>query len=304
MTSVIVFGPTGNVGSYVARTAEALGAKVFLAMRDPSKPIPGLSPEQEKNGNYERVHADLSKPDSITAAVKSSGAKRAFIYLIWGSDPRATITALKSAGIEFVTFLSSFTIAGELRDIAPSEPVPYAHAQVEIALDEIFGEENYVAIRPGGFATNIGQFKHGIAAGEVKTYGSDFPMDGITPGDMGRVSGTVLVQGSKHDQRKVYLYGPQLVTYGAAAQAVGKALGKEVKITTISAQEELDRSVKQGVPRPLAEYLVSLYEKNKNGVLYPRVNYEVGVQNVELYTGRPATSFKDWVKENKDLFSV
>jgi uncharacterized protein YbjT (DUF2867 family) len=40
---VIVFGPTGNIGSITAQTASKKGAKVYLAMRDPKKTIPGLS---------------------------------------------------------------------------------------------------------------------------------------------------------------------------------------------------------------------------------------------------------------------
>lgn len=303
MASVIVFGPTGNVGSYVARTAQELGAKVSLAMRDTKKSIPGLSPEKEKQGNYQRVQADFSSPDSVAAAVKSSGATRAFIYLVWGApDTRASITALKSAGIEFVTFLSSFTVHGEKRDVPPEALIPYGHAQVEIILDEVFGEENYVAIRPGGFATNIIQFKDGIAAGEFSSYGPEFPIDCITPGDMGRVSGTILVQGPKNNQRKVYLYGPQTLTHGTASQLVGKIVGKDVKIKVLTAQQDLEKHIEKGIPKPLAEYLIKLFENEKQGKPHFRADYETGVKNVELYTGRPSTPFEEWVKDNKQLF--
>ena len=40
MGKVIVFGPTGNIGSVAAVTAQEKGAKVYLAMRDPKKTIP------------------------------------------------------------------------------------------------------------------------------------------------------------------------------------------------------------------------------------------------------------------------
>ena len=55
MATVIVFGPTGNIASVAARTAQQHGAKVWLAMRDPSKAIPGLTAEAEQAGNYSRV---------------------------------------------------------------------------------------------------------------------------------------------------------------------------------------------------------------------------------------------------------
>jgi uncharacterized protein YbjT (DUF2867 family) len=171
---------------------------------------------------------------------------------------RATLTSLKSAGIEFIVLLSSYTVSGELSSIPPSEVIAYSHAHVEINLDEVFGPENYVAVRPGGFATNILRFKDGIKTGEVKLIGSTFQLDCITPADMGRVSGTILVQGPKNGQQKVYLYGPQIMSQGDAIQTVGKVLGKDVKLTTLSQQEGLDAFLQNGVPMPFAEYMIRM----------------------------------------------
>ena len=104
MASVIVFGPTGQIGSAAAKTALEQGAKVWLAMRDTSKVVPGLENDQEAATTIDRVQADLQKPETVKHAVEASGAKRAFIYLAHGSSDsmRATIEALKSGGVEFV----------------------------------------------------------------------------------------------------------------------------------------------------------------------------------------------------------
>jgi nucleoside-diphosphate-sugar epimerase len=304
MSTVIVFGPTGKVASVAAATAQEHGATVWLAMRDPQKSIPGLTSRHEQGSGFKRVQADLTKPDTVSAAVKASGAKRAFIYVAIGSPGhmRSTVTALKSAGIEFVVLLSSYTISGELRGVPPSDLIAYSHAQVEINLDEVFGSENYVAVRPGGFATNMLRFKDGINAGEVKIFGSSFQLDGITPTDMGRVIGTILVQGPKNGQHKVYLYGPQVMSQGDAIQTVGKVLGKDVKLTDISQQEGLDQFLQNGVPKPFADYMIRVLaaaaEEQKS-----RTDYETGVENVRLYTGKPSMRFQEWVELNKDLFS-
>lgn len=203
--SVIVFGPTGNIASVAAQTAQQHGAKVWLAMRDTSKPIPGLSAEEEKNGNYERVRADLTKPETVAAVVQKANAKRAFFYLAFGTPDhmKGTISALKTSGIETPIFLSSYTIDRPLAEVTPTELIPFVHAQVEKTLDELYGQENYVAIRPGSFATNILRFKTGINVGEVRLFGPHFKFDCITPMDMGRVSGTILANGLKNDVRKV-----------------------------------------------------------------------------------------------------
>ncbi|KAJ5457309.1 hypothetical protein N7530_012583 [Penicillium desertorum] len=305
MSTVIVFGPTGNIGSVAARTAHEHGAKVVLAMRDPKKPIPGLSSEQEQTGGFKRMQADLTDPGSVAAAVNESRAKRAFIYLAFGSSDnmKSTLEALKSAGIEFVVFLSSYTVSGEARDVDPSDIIPYVHAQVEINLDGIFGPENYVAVRPGGFATNMLRNKSDIAAGEVKLYTPNFELDCVTPIDMGRVSGTILAQGPKNGQRKVYVYGPQVISMSDAIHTIAKVLGKNVRITTINAEEALEQHLGYGLPKPLAEYMIRRFGTDDNGNV-PRAHYEEGVQNVQLYTGATSTGFEKWVATNKDLFSA
>ncbi|CAI7583811.1 unnamed protein product [Penicillium glandicola] len=305
MSSVIVFGPTGNVASVVAQTAQKHGATVFLAMRDTEKPISGLSTEQEQEGGFKRISADLTNPESVAAAAKISGAKRAFTYLAHGTPDsmRATLTALKSAGIEFVVFLSSFTITSDPRDVAPDEIIPYLHAQVEINLDEIFGPENYVALRPGGFATNLLRFKKGINDGEVRVFAPHFAFDYITPGDMGRVGGTILVQGPRNGQRKVYLYGPKIIPQGEAMLTIGKLLGKEVKVTAISGEEALEQYTRIGIPKPLGDYMVRKSGTPSNE-LTDRAFYDIGVENVQLYTGKPSMEFEEWVRENSELFNV
>lgn len=311
MATVIVFGPTGNIGSFAAVTAQKKGAKVWLAMRDTQKTIPGLSPEQEKAGGFQRVQADLSKPDTVASAVQTSGAKHAFIYLCHGSQDhmKATIEALKSAGITFVVFLSSFTVGRhEPKDIPPTEVIPFIHARVEMSLDEVYGEDNYVAVRPGGFATNLLRHKKDFASGsgEIKMYGPHYKADMITPIDMGRVSGTILAEGLPADgQRKVFLYGPQTISMEDALHTVAEILGKKITITGQSAEEGLQDLQANGVPKPVADYIVrslgddSVTEETESSW---RANYEEGVANVKKYTGQPATGFREWAEANQELF--
>src|SRR5690349_22698022 len=142
MDPVIVFGPTGQVGSVAALTASSLGTTVWLAMRNTSKPIPGLSQSSEKEGQFQRVYADLEKPSTVSQAVHTAGAKRAFIYLVHHAVDHlaGAIKAMKDAGVDFVVFLSSFTIytTQALRDIDKDDLLPYVHAQVEANLEDVF----------------------------------------------------------------------------------------------------------------------------------------------------------------------
>ncbi|KAH5031140.1 hypothetical protein HBI74_086920 [Parastagonospora nodorum] len=307
MSSVIIFGPTGQVGSIAAHAAAEQGAKVWLAMRDTSKKIPSLA---EDSGAFHRVQADLQKPETVLQAVQTSGARRAFIYLVHGAPDhmRAAIEALKAAGISFVVFLSSFTIPTkhELRAIPSAELIPHAHAQVEANLDDVFGPDGYVAVRPGCFVTNLLSDKAGLASGRVVLYGATFLQDNIAPADIGRVAGSILVSGPRNGQKKVYLYGPEILSIYDSTVRIGRVLGKELEITALGPEEGYKRYIGLGMPEHFAKYMVDVLgtkgRDKGDGEIFP--HYEEGVRNVELYTGRPATSLEDWVRENKAIFSA
>lgn len=206
-----------------------------------------------------------------------------------------------------MVFLSSFTINPNkvLKDIPSSEVIPYWHAQVEVSLDEVYGSDNYVAVRPGAFATNLLWDKKGIIDGHVPLFGANTKQDSITPGDMGRVSGYILANGPKNGQKKVYLYGPQLRTHREAIEEVGKVLGKEVKITELNAEEGRKHFTQHGLPPPIIDYFMRVHEKAPSmDVKDQFALYEEGVENVKLYTGRSSTTLQEWLGANKELFDA
>jgi uncharacterized protein YbjT (DUF2867 family) len=304
---VIVFGPSGAVGSATARAAHELGAKVVLAMRDPKKPIPGLDETKAKDGSFERVQADLHSPDTVHDAVSSTQATRAFIYVAHRSSDnmKSTIQALKSAGIDLVVLLSSFTIQGEPEDVEPSEVIPYLHAQVEISLKEVFGPGGYVAARPGSFASNTLQYKAGFKSGLVKIFAPDATVDAIAPEDIGRACGTVLVKGPLDENTAMYLYGPQLISQADCVKTLAKVLGKSPTIETMGREEAYKKFTEERHwPAPLAEYMIK-----QAGTVDPArslvCGYPVGAEqllSVEKYTGKKAITFEEWAEQNKQMF--
>ncbi|USP76457.1 uncharacterized protein yc1106_03731 [Curvularia clavata] len=292
MTSVIIFGPTGQVGSVAARTAGELRAKVWLAMRDISKSIPGLTKESESTGDYHRTQADLEKPKTVSQAIKTSGAKRAFIYLVHHTSDhlRGAITAMKKTGINFVVFLSSFTISVNqgLRKIPPDDLIPYVHAQVEANLDDIFSSNHYIAVRPGCFITNLLSEKAGIAANNVRLYGANFPQDNIIPSDISRVVGNIVVSGSKNGQKKVI------------------PLWTRDTFKILGPKEGYNKYINSGMPQVFADYIVKVMGTKGvdkgSGECFP--NYQEGVSNMKLYTGQKSTSLEEWVTQNKTIFDA
>lgn len=309
MTSrkVIVFGPTGAVGSSAARTAAELGAHVVLAMRDTNKSIPGLSADAEQQGKFERVQADLTKPDTVSEAVTKTGAKYAFFYLAFGmpSGMKATVEALKSAGIESVVFLSSFTVRGKLEDVQQSDVIPWAHAQVEISLTEVFGEDRFVPLRPGSFSSNNMQYKKGLEDGLVKIMGPDMRVDNIVPEDIGRVGGTVLAKGLEGKDRVIYLYGEELLTQRETVEVMAKVLGKSAKIEKSSEEEAIEMFKARGIPPPLMDYMIrrSRVTPSAGSNVFGYSVEKEELKNVQRYTGKKFTTFEEWMQTVKGAFA-
>ena len=293
---VIVFGATGATGSFTALQAHQEGAQVSLAVRDPSKPIPALD-----GIPVQKVQADLTKPESLTEAVRQTGATAAYLYAIFGLDDhmRASLVALKEAGIEFIVLLSSFTVKGELRAIPPSDFISYVHAQVEISLEDVFGKENFVALRPAFFSSNIFWFKEGLSAGNVRHANPDAVFDYISPADIGRVAGSILVNGT--DEHAVYIAGPEKLTITEAVALVGKVLGREITTTRVSFQEMKDVLMDHGTPEPVAQWAVNDVTENP-GSFYAFPWYQQAMESVKKYTNRDPTPFLQWLEENKSEF--
>jgi uncharacterized protein YbjT (DUF2867 family) len=308
---VIVFGATGAVGSNAALTAQQLGAKVVLASRDPKKPIPGLTAAQEQAGSFERVQADLTQPETVRAAAAQTGAQAAFIYFAHGSTDhqRGAIEALKAGGVEFVVFLSSLTTKGDVRAIGPELFIPFAHAQVEIGLEEVFGKQGYAAVRPGYFASNLERYKKVIATAStvVRVPSPNAKFDYITSEDMGRVSGALLVRGREalaDGKNDVPLAGPQLVTQAEVISLLGKVVGKDLKVDGFETEEEELKFVTENmhVPEIVARQMVKGYRAAESGTpLYDGI-YDEAAANVERYGGKRAITIQEWLEAHVSEF--
>ncbi|KAK1749763.1 hypothetical protein QBC47DRAFT_395276 [Echria macrotheca] len=305
---IIVFGATGGVGSFAARQAQKLGAKVYLGLRDTSKPVQGLSATEEQEGGFERVYADLTKPETLAEAVSKTGAKRAFIYLVWQTpdNMKSSIEALKTAGIELVVFLGSASVSGDPHDANPADVISYHHAQVEISLQEVFGND-YVSVRPGFFASNTFPWKRFLPSGVLTIPHPDAEFDYITPSDIGRVCGGILAKEERPAENIIPLYGPQIIPQRQAADTLAKVLGLDIKV------ERMDEDKVTGyfaaafkMPESGAKFLANTLKTReaKTDGEYEGNKHTDAVANISKYGGGEPTTFEKWVEENKEFFNA
>lgn len=303
--NVIVFGPTGTVGGLVALEASKRGAKVWLAMRDTSKTITELPSDVEKAGKFARIQADLSDPASITKAVKESAAKAAYVYFVYVPDFfHGLFQAMRDAGVEHVVFLSTSAIGpgDDIRQVAQEKTIPFFHAQVEIAAEEV-GFPYFTSLRPGRFASNhLKRFLDTtVKPPRARFIYEDTLEDDIAPEDIGAVGGAVLAERPSDGTEIIYLLGPELLTTGEAWATIKRVTGREDIDTTPSPPEEwIENAVKRGVPAGIAKYLaeISATARTREWWATEALHGE-GVANIKKYAGREATKFVEYLEAHK-----
>lgn len=310
MTNIIIFGATGDVGSATARIVRQHNHNVFLAVRDLQKPMPGLSLQEEQEAGFRRVKVDLNDPQSVHLAVTESKATRAFLYLTFGAEDhmKASINALKSAGIEYVVFLSSSSIHGEAKDL-PQEAgaVPWQHAQVEINLEQTFGPQGFAAVRPGYFATNSTWWAGMVRSGELFLSHPDILFDWVAPIDIGALCAALLVSSSgATSSNVVFIFGPQLISHQEGLCSIAKAIGIVPQWHKVDPAEEVKKLASHGAPEALASIAVGVSSHRaalgQDDDSYADSLYPVAVSNVEKLIGRPLTTLSEWIEQNKLSF--
>jgi uncharacterized protein YbjT (DUF2867 family) len=309
---VIVFGATGRVGCHAAVVAMKHGAKVFMATRDLNKPIPHVP--NELIFDTQRVYADLSKPETVREAIVSTGAKRAFFYMVPNqpNGMKGTLEAMKAGGVEFVVFLSTLGVAGDKNKIGTENPVAWQHAQIEKSLEDTFTLNGYIAIRSGYFATNVLAWKKMVSKGEVKIPFPNVQLDYIDPQEVATVAGKFLAGDPQALKNKpidsaIPLCGANMLTQQDAAEIIGKVLDKNIEIIPLDENGGLRFFVEEAkLPEIIATTLIKMLklQGDNGGIAEPWLGsgHQNGVSNVEKFTGNRPVNFETWVQNNKHNF--
>lgn len=301
---VLVFGPTGAVGSAAAIEAHRRGAKVYLAMRDTKKPLKGIQ-EEGNSDSYVRIQADLAKPETLKTAVSTSGAKTAFVYIVHEIQDgmRSSFEALKEAGVTYIVLLSSFKVEDPLdSEVNKMDMIGAFHTTAESALRAT--GVSYTAVRPAYFNSNVFWNLADIKQGEVELLYPNVRFDYLAPSDIGTVCGALLAEPrfQKEAGQSFYLCGPELFTQREAHAVIGKALGKEVKVKEIDEEKWYKKLAY--MPKPILDTLARGMRESDSGRDDPYGKiYKEAVENVRKYTEREPMKLEDWVKENKAAFA-
>lgn len=207
------------MGRLVAAGAVAAGAQVRALTRDPGAAAALLPPEAE------RVAGDLRRPEGLAAALRGVEA----LYLFAVPETAAEVVdAAKRAGVRRVVTLSSGAVTFGI-DTTFHLPVERAVEASGVA---------WTHVRPGEFMLNrLWTWGPSIRAERtVRDPTPDAAWAPVHERDIAEVALTALLE-EGHEGAAYTLNGPGILSRRAQAEAIGAALGEEVRFERVTPEQ-------------------------------------------------------------------
>jgi uncharacterized protein YbjT (DUF2867 family) len=295
--SILVTGAAGQLGA-VGRTVTGLllerGLPVRALVRRDDDRAAAL-----RTAGAEVVVGDLLEPAHVYRVV--SGCRRVYFgmsvsagYLV------ATVTmaaVAREVGVDALVNMSQMTVSEmSIHNTTPS-PQQRQHWLSEQAL--AWSGLPVVTIRPTVFLEGFFLPLTGPSVREKGRIELPFGRGKTSPvasADVARVVAAILANPGPHLGRVYELTGPRSQDMHGVAREYSEALNREITYLDIS-PEDWERGLKAaGLPEHLTHHLVTMAELNRAG------RYDRMADGVELVTGRPATSVREFVSLHADEF--
>lgn len=273
---ILVTGATGNVGGNVVRQLLEAGESVRAVTRNPATAVfpPGV----------EVVGGDLTKPESLAEAF--DGVDR--IFLFPSADAAEAVAELaRERGVRRVVVLSAGLVEGYV-----DNPIAAMHRSVEDAVEA--SGLAWTFLRPGGFATNTLAWAGSIRSeGVVRAPYGGAVINLIHEADVAAVATAALLEDG-HEGAAYRLTGPGGLTQVEQAQAIGQALGRDVRFEELTPEQGREHMTRFA-PAPVVDTMLRFWADAVGAE--PEV-----LSTVEQVTGRPARSFGRWAHDHVEDF--
>lgn len=272
---ILVTGATGTVGRHVVASLLEGGHAVRALSRDPAR---AAFPT-----GVEGVRGDLTRPESLAAALAGVTAAHLITFAATADDPYAQIadgeglvSALRAAGVRRVTVLSG-------GDDAPVESAVRA------------SDLEWTILQPVEFMSGALDWAASIRdEGVVRTGFVDRRSAMVDELDIGAVAAGVLVRGG-YGGRELPITGPEVLTPADMVRTLGAALGRELTLVPLTEEQARQQWRDEGFPDDVIDFFVWAHGNT------PEVGYTVA-PTVPDVTGRPARTLAEWAADNAERF--
>jgi uncharacterized protein YbjT (DUF2867 family) len=270
MKNILIFGGTGKTGRRIARRLQAAGQPVQTASRTSSD-----------------ISLDLDNPTTWAPALDGVTA----VYVVepnlqtsidrQARIPRFVAEAV-AAGVQRLVLLSAHGV-GEADN---SHPLKAAEQAVRGS------GVDWTILRPDWFSQNFseGSWLPGVLGGTLSLPTGDGRTPFIDAEDIAEVAAAALTE-DRHSGQVYQLTGPRVISFGEAADLIGKATARTIRHVDIAPEDFVERQVANGVPPDVARLLTDLLVAIRNG------RGAALSDGVERALGRPPRPFEDYVAE-------
>ncbi|MFJ9845671.1 NmrA family NAD(P)-binding protein [Kitasatospora sp. NPDC101155] len=277
MTKILVIGANGSVGTHVVAALAEGGHEVRALVRDAAKAaLPA---------GVEAVQGDLAAPESLVGAL-SGGVES--VYLMWPGIPvQPRVVELIARHAERVVYLST-----DVADLADDEPAVIFHQEIERLIRR--SGLGWTFVRAIDFAGNMLGWADQVRQGIVRWPYGEARRSLIHERDIADVAVAALTEDG-HDGGKYVVTGPESISHAELARIIGEETGTGVR------WEEL-------APETAREQLTAVWgnaafvdSRLRAWEAFTREPERV-TDTVQQVLGRPARSFRSWVRDHVEDF--
>jgi uncharacterized protein YbjT (DUF2867 family) len=257
---ILVTGASGTVGREVVKALAGRGG-VRAGYRTRPQNVPA---------GVESVALDYERKETLAPALR--GVETVFLLSNAVEPERAVIDEAKKAGVRRVVKLSVIA--------ADEEAFTFGrwHRAVERHLEA--SGLAWTHLRPNGFMQNVVNYMGDTIRAQSAFYaaGEDVSISHVDTRDVGAAAARVLTEPG-HEGKAYELTGPAAVTWTQIAQALSRALGREVRYVPITGEQYKQGAAAAGIPEAYADALVDLtrfYGTGRSSAVSPAVRQLAG----------------------------
>jgi uncharacterized protein YbjT (DUF2867 family) len=286
MTTILVTGASGTVGSNVVRRLLDGGAPVRVLVRDAEKAVAVLG------NDVDIALGDFGDPGTLEAALK--GVDR--VFLSCPNDPRQVdyetnvIDVVARGGVQRLVKLS----ANGARVGSPLEFWDW-QGRIEQHLDGT-GVPT-VVLRPNFYMTNVLASAEAIKhTGQLFLPAADARVAMVDPRDVAAAAVAAL-HGAGADGGRYLLTGPEPITFESVAEAAGRAAGYDVRFVSVPDDAARSAMTEAGLPPFIVDNLIKLFGFLRQGA------QDATTDDVRTLTGRRPGSFAEFAADHARAFA-
>ena len=278
----------GTVGSEVVRQLSAKGQiGIRAAARSATNPI------FKDLKSVEIVELDYNKSETLATAFKD--VNKLFLLTPFQSDmldlTSNLVNAAKKSGVKHIIKQS---VMG-----ADAEPGITSRSFASTSRENYREIWNSIFILgPNFFMQNFANFYSPMIKSQGALYApaGDGKVSFVDVRDIAAVAVQALINDNQHKGKSYNITGPEILSYGQAAEILSRELGKEIKYVNIPDEDARKGMKDMGMDDWSANSMIELFDITRKG-------YASDISSVvEELTGRKPISFSQFVKDYAQAF--